>query len=727
MNPIESLTLTARLRLPLAAAALAAAFAAPAARAQVAGDTTRADTLFYRLPEVTVTATRTPARILDVPLAVTVVGRREMEDAQGNRVDQALRTVPGVLAQSRSGGSDVRIVIRGFGARGAGDRSNAGTTRGIRILQDGVPETEPDGRTALDLVDLAAVEELEVVRSNASATWGNAAGGVVSFSTVPHFGGAFVRGEQQAGGFGLWRQVVRAGQPLGAGRLFATVARTEQEGWRANSESERTLVNAGFTAPLGARTELRLHGVAADNRFGIPGPLTLAALEADPRQANAVYAARRERRHNRVARLSAHAEHRAGGGATVQGMLYYQPKELVRSERGTYRNFDRYHLGGSLGARWERALSAAVSGAFSAGVDGAHQDGSGRFWSLDDEGNRGPELRNDQREGATNLGAYAQAQLSVGPRLELLLGGRWDAITYDNTDFLNPRLDDRKTFSRPSPKVGLLWRLTPERSVYASLGGGIEAPAGNETGSASTFGQDTISGINPLLEPIRSTTWEVGAKEIHARGRGLVRAFSYDAALYWTEVRNEIVPYRGGRFYFSAGAVRRRGAELGARLVTAPGIEMEAALTGSDHRYTSYMVDSVHYGRPGAFADFGGNRVVGVPDFHGSGVLRWTPRFLDEVELDLGVQRVDGYWADDANQVRVPGYTLWNAGVALRRPVRLGGGVTARGSARVENLADARYVASAFLNPDVVGGEPVAFEPGLPRHLVLGVTLGWGR
>lgn len=715
-------------RFTLAAAAIAALhlLAAPAARAQVPTDTLTADTVLYRLPEVTVTAMRTPARILDVPLAVTVVDRRAVEDAAGNRVDQALTAVPGVLAQSRAGGSDVRIVIRGFGARGAGDRSNAGTTRGIRILQDGVPETEPDGRTALDLVDLAAVEELEVVRSNASATWGNAAGGVVSFSSIPAFDRPFVQAQQQAGGFGLWRHVARGGQALGAARLYATVARTEQDGWRANSASERTLLNAGLVAPLDGRTELRFHAVAADNRFGIPGPLTRAALDADPEQANAVYLARRERRHNRVGRLSMQAEHRAGG-ATIDGMLFWQPKRLIRSERGTYRQFDRWHAGGSLGARWERALSSTVSGAFSAGVDAARQDGSGRFWSLSDEGGRGDELRTHQREGADNLGAYAQAQLGLGDRVEVLLGGRWDAITYDNTDYLDPRLSDRRTFTRPSPRLGVLWRMTPERSVYASLGGGVEAPAGNETDPAGTFGQDTVHGINPLLEPIRSTTWEVGAKEIRGGGRGFVRALSWDAALYWTEVRNEIVPYRGGRFYFSAGAVRRRGAEVGARLVTAPGIELQASLTGNDHRYTRYQVDSVHYGRPGAVADFGGNRVVGVPGFHGGATLRWAPAFQEAVEVEVGMQRVDGFWADDANAVRVPGHTLWSAGVGLRRPLRLGHGVTLRGSLRMENLADARYVSSAFLNPDVVDGEPVAFEPGLPRHAILSATLGWGR
>ena len=685
------------------------------------------DSAVVRLPEVTATATRSPARILDVPLAVTVVSGDDLRGAAGSRVDQALRAVPGVLAQSRAGGGDVRIVIRGFGARGAGDRSNAGTTRGIRILQDGVPETEPDGRTSLDLVDLGAVEEMEVVRSSASALWGNAAGGVVSFSSIPAFDAPFVQAEQQTGGFGLLRHVVRGGQPVGPARAYVALTRTEQEGWRRNSAGRRTLVNAGLVAPVGGRTEVRLHALAADNRFGIPGPLTRAAADADPRQANAVYAERRERRHNRLARGSVHLDHRAGGRVVMQGMLFAQPKRLRRSERGTYREFDRTHAGGGLGARWEHPAAPGLSGRLSAGVDHARQGGPGIFYSLSDDGGRGAEVRTHQREGSRNVGVYAQEQLSMGERLELVLGARWDDVAYDVDDVLDPRLSDRRSFSRLSPKLGVVWRPSRAGSVYANVGGGVEAPAGNETDPVSTFGHDTVHGINPLLRPIRSTTYEVGARAADARSGGLVRAFSYDMALYWTEVRDEIVPYRGGRFYFSAGAVRRRGAELGVRVVTAPGLQLDAALTGSDHRYTRYAVDSVHYGRPGAVADFSGNRVVGVPNLHGSAALRWAPAFRDEAELEVAMQWVDGFWADDANQVRVPGYALWSARVGLRRPVPLPAGLGLRASVQVENLGDARYVASAFLNPDVVDGEPVAFEPGLPRHVVATVSLGWNR
>src|SRR5262245_6796684 len=102
------------------------------------------------LPSVTVTANRAVAPILTTPLAITKITAPALRSTNGYGLEDALALVPGVIAQSRYGTSDIRLMIRGFGARGAGDRSNSGTTRGVRILLDGFPETEPDGRTAFD-------------------------------------------------------------------------------------------------------------------------------------------------------------------------------------------------------------------------------------------------------------------------------------------------------------------------------------------------------------------------------------------------------------------------------------------------------------------------------------------------------------------------------------------------------------------------------------------------
>jgi iron complex outermembrane receptor protein len=677
------------------------------------------------LPPLSITASRTAVSIFDVPLAVTLVGAPELRLRRGVGLDEALSLVPGVLAQSRSGGGDVRISIRGFGSRGAGDRSNAGTARGVRILIDGIPETEPDGRTSLDLVDLALVEQAEVVRSNASALYGNAAGGVLDLRTVPVAGSRLGSVQSQTGSFGLQRLIGRVAMPMGGGTAYAGVASTHLDGWRAHAQSDRTTLLGGVAAPLGERTTLAVLAAGGNDRFQIPGPLTRAEAEATPERANATYAARDERRYNRIARVGATIEHQLDSARTLSGMLFVSPKILQRSERGTYRDFTRYHLGGNLVFRGAHPLAGGVSGRFTAGADEAYQDGAILFYDLTATGTRGPNLRDDKREGANNAGVFVEEQLAVGERLLVTLGARYDAIGYYNQNFITPAIDASRTFSRATPKLGATWKLSSTHSLYANVGGGVEVPAGNEVDPAGTFGQDTVTSLNPLLEPIRSTTYEVGTKRIVTLGgTPLLRSASYDVALYDTEVRNEIVPYRGGRFYFTAGQVRRQGAEVGLALAAAGGIGARGALTLNRHRYTEYQVDSVHYGAPGRFADYAGNRVVGVPDVHYGAALSFSPARLPGVRLEGGITGVGRYFADDANAVEVPGYSLLDATLSFDDPALFHRHLGLRGFVSVHNLANRRYIGSSFLNPDVVGGVPVAFEPGRPREVVVGVTVG---
>jgi iron complex outermembrane recepter protein len=367
-----------------------------------------------------------------------------------------------------------------------------------------------------------------------------------------------------------------------------------------------------------------------------------------------------------------------------------------------------------------------VTGRFSAGADEQYQDGTILFYGLTPAGTRGTDLRDNKREGANNAGVFVEEQLGVGTRLLVSLGARYDAIGYFNENFINPRLDASRSFSRATPKLGVTWKLSSVHSLYANVGGGLEVPAGNETDPASTFGQDTVTSLNPLLEPIRSTTYEVGMKRLllFAGEGSLLRSASYDVALYDTEVRNEIVPYRGGRFYFTAGQVRRQGAELGLAVAAVGGIEARGALTLNRHRYTQYQVDSVHYGVPGRFADHSGNRVVGVPDIHYGASLSYSPGLLQGLRLEGGMTGSGRYFADDANLVDVPGYALLNATLALDELVPFSARYGLRGFVSVNNVTGRSYIGSSFLNPDLVAGVPVAFEPGRPREVVVGVTVG---
>lgn len=662
------------------------------------------------LSPVTVTATRHATSLIGVPLAVTQIRKRDLFGTAGYGLNDALSLVPGVVAQSRYGNQDVRITIRGYGARGAGDRSNAGTARGIRVLLDGFPETEPDGRTSFDGIDLAAAQSIEVIRSNASAVWGNAAGGVVSVSTVPEFEDRLASVEPMTGSFGLRRWAARGGVGLGAGQLSASFVRSDFDGWRAHSGSGRSVLNVALVAPIAPHTGLGIYAVASDNVFRIPGPLTAAQVAADPRQANATYQANDERRENLVGRLGLTLDHEISGRLAVSALAYVNPKVLHRSERGTYRDFTRIHAGGNAVVRVATPLGRGTQGTLLVGSDFAVQDGAILFYSLSAQQTRGDTLLANKGEGAQNAGVFVTEEVTVGP-WGLALGARYDAVHYNYRDHITPALNARKSFTGVTPKLGVTYFVTPLHTVYASIGGGIEVPAGNETDPAPPL--DAITALNPLLDPVRSTTYEVGTKRI-------VGALSYDVALYQTAVKDEIIPYQGGRFYFTAGKVRRRGAELGLRVAAGSGVVLHTALSYTDHRYTRYVVDPVY---SGFSADYSGNRVVGVPQFTYAAAVEFAPPVARPLEVRVGFQGMSRFFADDANQVAVPAYRLVTLTVGTADPLSIGGGLGVRGFVTVNNLFDRAYIASAFLNPDVVAGEAVAFEPGLPRHVIVGVTL----
>jgi iron complex outermembrane receptor protein len=693
-------------------------------------DSARRDSVAQSLVPFAVRATRSSQNVFASPLAITRIERSAYAAKGGFGLNDAMAGVPGALVQSRYGTSDVRVTIRGFGARGAGDRSNAGTSRGVRVLLDGMPETEPDGRTAFDNIDLAAAEGIDVIRSNASALWGNAAGGVINVSTVPTADRPFTVAQVQSGSYGLQRYIAQMGAPIGNGGVaYASFVNTTFDGWRANSDARRVLVNTGIAAPVGENTRVRVHLTGANNLFHVPGPLNADQVAADPSQANATYNTRDERRYNRLARLGATVEHDIDAHQSVSVMAYINPKYLQRSERGTFRDFTRYHAGGNVSYNRIDAVSPTVGNRLTVGLDQAYQDGAILFYSLSATAGRGTTLADNKKEGAYNNGVFVEDEITLKDKLGLTIGARADGISYYYKSFIRPKTDASRTFSQVTPKLGVSWRFTPTHQVYASFGGGVEAPAGNETDPASTFGQDTVTALNPLLEPIRSFTYEAGTKHVMAvgDGSGLLESVSYDAAAYLTNVTNEVVPYRGGRFYFTAGKARRTGFELALRANARGGVRFEQALTLSHNTYEQYVVDSVHYGKAGALADYSGNKIVGVPDWFYSSNLTWAPHAAPlGLSVQAGLQGTGGYFADDANLVTVDASHILGASLRADRLLVVGD-VTLKGFVSVENLTDKRWIGSAFLNPDVVNGKPLAYEPGMPRTVLVSFTVQRGR
>src|SRR5580765_8556151 len=128
---------------------------------------------------IVVTATRDAQRAFDVPASVDVIDGALIRSGQpAINLSESLVRVPGVFAANRQNyAQDLQISSRGFGAR-----AQFGA-RGVRLYQDGIPVTMPDGQGQTGSFSLLSAQRVEVLRGPFSTLYGNASGGVIAVFT----------------------------------------------------------------------------------------------------------------------------------------------------------------------------------------------------------------------------------------------------------------------------------------------------------------------------------------------------------------------------------------------------------------------------------------------------------------------------------------------------------------------------------------------------------------
>lgn len=125
------------------------------------------------LPDVVITATRTPTPIALIPAGVTVIDRATIEERGYTTLADALSAVPGVrVSQSGGAGGNASVFVRGF-------NSNQ-----VLVLRDGMPlndGSDPGGAFNFGIDRLSDIERIEIVRGPMASVYGSGAmGGVIN-------------------------------------------------------------------------------------------------------------------------------------------------------------------------------------------------------------------------------------------------------------------------------------------------------------------------------------------------------------------------------------------------------------------------------------------------------------------------------------------------------------------------------------------------------------------
>lgn len=667
-------------------------------------------------------------RAFDTPYSVDIVDADTL--AKGGllvNLSETLARVPGLTVANRSNyAQDLQINSRGFGAR-----SSFGV-RGIRLYTDGIPASMPDGSGQVSHFDLAGAQRIEVLRGPFSALYGNSSGGVISLFSAP-VRERYLQLDGDVGDDGTRQVRATLQTPLSdtPGRGFdlrASVSKFETDGFRPQSQAERTLANVrlGWT---GAQDTVAVQLNHIDQPADDPLGLTRAAFDADPYQTATValpqdapgQAGRfNTRKTVKQTQIGASWRHRfeAAGPLQESAVTAYTGTREVRqfqsippatqaaaTSPGGVIDFERDYFGldARLAFRWTLAGERRASLVVGAAHESAEDDrrgfrnfiGTGATQQLGVLG----ELRRDETNRVTTTDVYAQGELELSERWSATFGLRSGEVKFRSRDrYIVPGNgdDSGSTSDRyTNPVAALQFRATPTLNLYLSAGQGFESPTLNELAYRSSG-----SGFNSDLKAQESTQVELGAKWRPA-GTGL----SVDAALFSAKTENEIgvLSNTGGRSVFqNVGDTTRRGAEVAAAWQISRALRSTLALTWLHATYDDSVGSVV-----------AGNRIAGTSPRSAFAELAWRPLASERTELATEVLFRDKVAVNDANSDFAGAWST--VAVRAQHIIPLAGRSRVELLARVDNLFGREYAGSVIVNE----GNSRFFEPGAPRTWLL--------
>lgn len=676
------------------------------------------------LATVTVTATRVAANSFDVPAALSSVSAESLrDDALGVNISDDLGSVPGLLARNRSNyAQDQQISIRGIGAN-----STFGI-RGVRIYQDGIPASGPDGQGQVSQFNLDSAARVEVLRGPFSALYGNSSGGVIQLFTADGTRPDTLRGALVYGSFAAWRAAADSAGAAGDFTWNAAFTHFGIDGFRPHSSARSDSLNGKFDYDFSAGNRLALV-VNVISRPDAQDPLGLTAAQfaAYPAQTAAAALAFDTRKSLGQQQAGLVWDLRLSDTQSLRVMTYYGHRSVLQflaipvasqsaaTSSGGVVDLERNYGGTDTRWSWQGELAGRPFG-WIVGLSYDRQNELRRGY--DDFA--GPllgvqgALRRDENDISYDLDEYTQATWDLTPRWSLMAGIRHSDVNFRVEDhyFAPGNGDDSGSVSyqAASPVAGLLFRARPWLHLYASYGQGFQTPLGSEL----AYRADGGSGLNLGLRPARSDNLELGAKfELRPELRG-------EATVFRTLTQNEIVidTNLGGRTtYENSGRTRRSGAEASLDYRFAGRWRMQFAYTYVEAIYTDAYLTcaAVPCAAPGTRIA-AGNRLPGVPRSDGFASLGWGGEA--GVHLAATAQYLSEVPVNDLNTVLAPAYAVFglDSGYRARGP---------RGEwdafVRLNNLLDRRYVGSVIVDD----GNGRYFEPAPGFNVLVGVTATW--
>jgi iron complex outermembrane recepter protein len=667
--------------------------------------------------EASAAASKTSARLIDVPQAIVVLPSQFLEDLGALDTKDLYRHISGVEDSPYSS-----TVVRGFTQREV-------LVNGVR----GNPYGSLDGDVnnsgfSTSQFRLTNVERVEVLKGPSSVLYGSGEpGGVINYVTRKP---RETFGARATVGTGQYSQTLAEAEvtgPANASRtlLYRGAAYVEdRDSFRFNANIQNVHAVGGLSWKRSARSMIgfeyeyidqtndghRLRGVPvdaqgtylADYRWTATEPNDFTDLNAHVAQVHVDQALGPAMRLDSTLRYAGYDRREN----------YHEPRGITgavmqREFRDQLRTNDDWSWGVTLSAPIRSGAAARHDLAI--GADVVRQDHLFRFATARQQNTGGPvpplslaspvygavdpstygltpDRFSTDTAVTTRTGVYAQDLVSIGPRWNVLAGGRWDR--YDDTG-ASGGLALAADHSAVTGRLGVVFKLRPSLSIYGSVANGF---------SRASILSQTPSANGPH-DPETTRQIEVGAKSEWLEGRVQLTAAFFDARKENVLRPDPALGPSGTNFnaVLATGEVRNRGVEIDLAGALTPRWNLAFNYAYLDSEITRDLVASLV-----------GRSMPNAPP-HAAG-------FFTRIDLPRGaavggsVEYVDDRIEPFAG-IRAPAYTVVDAHYFQQITSRL------RLLVRVENLFDREYAASSLF------AARAGNMPGQPRTASIALTI----
>ncbi|UOQ70251.1 TonB-dependent receptor [Hymenobacter cellulosilyticus] len=663
------------------------------------------------LSEVQVVGYATEKKLLETPVALSVVTEKDLQRNNTIFLQNTLNQVPGVRMNVRSAASQSNLVIRGIGST-----YGRFSIRGIKLYQNGIPLSEADGTTSLDDLDFTTIGRMDVIKGPASSIYGATLGGVVSFQTRKAAPGTSINLGTVVGKYGLFRTNTGIGIGTDKVNLLVNYGHQETRGFRDDhSNSRKDFVTVAGDFYVSDKQTVSVLGTYTNQHDNYAGELDSTDFFTNYTKLAPAYKLKDVGVDAEITRLGLTHTYRFTSNFVNTTSLFMSTSYALSPAEPSFAHTQR----GKRGVRSVFTYAPELSGLqtrFALGTEYISNQDNNKRYGITALG-ASTALTSDQEIRATQLNTFAQAEASITEHTTLTVGASYNVVTYDIQDLIPKTapalsLTGYKQFKPVvTPRVALIHTFNDQFSVFAQYSTGFSPPISSQI-SLST------GPINPDLKPETNANFELGS-----RGSILANKLNYDVTAFHMQVKNGLVSQTNAdkvTYFVNSGESEYKGVEvaLSGNLVDAE----KAGLLTQVRPFVSYTyTDAEFKSYQLAANDFSGKQVPGTFKNLFTGGLDLETKV--GVYLNLTSQYTDQTPMADSNNRFAAAYWLFNSKVGARG--KIAGHLSYDVFAGLDNLTDKHYAVSIALNQATPVKAPTFYNPGMPRNWYSGANLSY--